>query len=92
MGAMVASKAPMLIFLLNYLPLILLAAGVVLIVLRPVVLKTGKPITALLRKQLWFWQAVGFWALVIGAFMIGEKVLPTMFAGDDPPRAGASKS
>jgi hypothetical protein len=80
---MVASVAPMLIFLLNYLPIILLAAGLILVVVRPVVLKTGKPITALARKQLWFWQAVGFWALVIGAFMIGEKVVPPMFAGDE---------
>lgn len=74
----------MLILVLSWLPLALVVAGLALLVARPVVLKTGKPLTALARKQLWFWQAVGFWALVIGAFMIGEKVVPGFFPDDEP--------
>jgi hypothetical protein len=76
----------MLILVLAWLPLGLVFSGLLLLIVRPVILKTGRPLTALARKQLWFWQAVGFWALVIGAFMIGEKVVPGFFPDDDPPK------
>lgn len=72
---------------LQWLWLILLIVGVPLLVLRPLRLKTGKPITDRARSWLWFLQALGFWAIVIGGWMKLEAVIPELLEPDEDEEA-----
>ena len=66
----------MLLRIVQYLPVLLIAVGLVLgigsVVLR--VVRKGA-LTPRTRGLVFFWGAVGFWSMVIGGFMIFEKLL-----------------
>lgn len=66
----------MLIRIVQYLPVLLLGSGFLLgtgsLVLR---LARKDKLTPRARGLVFFWGTVGFWSLVIGAFMILEKLI-----------------
>lgn len=66
----------MLLRIVQYLPVLLIAAGLVLgvgsVVLR--IVKKGS-LTPRTRSLTFFWGSVGFWSMVIAGFMIFEKLL-----------------
>jgi hypothetical protein len=68
---------------LQWLWLILLIGGVPLLLLRPIRLKAGKPVTDRARSWLWFLQALGFWAIVIGGWMKLEAVIPELLEPEE---------
>lgn len=66
----------MLLRIVQYLPVLLIAVGLVLgvgsVVLR--IVRKGS-LTPRSRSLVFFWGSVGFWSIVIGGFMIFEKLL-----------------
>jgi flagellar biosynthesis/type III secretory pathway M-ring protein FliF/YscJ len=68
---------------LQWLWLILLVGGVPLLLLRPLRLKAGKPLTDRAKSWLWFLQALGFWAIVIGGWMKLEAVIPELLEPEE---------
>jgi hypothetical protein len=64
----------MLLMIVQYLPAVLLGAGVLLggtsLTLR---LVRKDKLTPRAKGQVFFWGSVGFWSTVIGSFMILEK-------------------
>lgn len=68
----------MLITIFNYLPLFLLVVGALLLGGGTAFGKVRKDrLTPRSRALLFFWRSLGFWALVIGGFMIAEKLIPS---------------
>ncbi len=66
----------MLLRIVQYLPVLLIGSGLIVGIGSLVVRFTRKDKLAPRgRSLLFFWSAVSFWALVIGAFMIFEKLL-----------------
>ncbi len=68
----------MLFYVWKYVPLALVVLGLVGVIVRPVMLKIvakNRPLTERRKMWLWFGQALGFWAMVIGGWMIGEAIL-----------------
>ncbi|RMF06752.1 MAG: hypothetical protein D6773_04110 [Alphaproteobacteria bacterium] len=65
---------------LQWLWAILIALGLPLLILRPIMLLRGekKVLTDRTKSILWFLQALGFWALVIGGWMKVEALIPTL--------------
>lgn len=66
----------MLLRIVQYLPVLLIAGGLLLgigsVALR---LVKKEQLTPRRRSLVFFWGSVGFWSTVIGAFMIFEKLL-----------------
>lgn len=68
----------MLFALLKYLSLFLIVGGLVLLVGGTALTRVRKDrLTPRMKGQLFFWRSVGFWSLIIGAFMIAEKFFPS---------------
>lgn len=68
----------MLLLILNYLSLFLILVGLVLAVGGTVLAKVREDrLTPRMKAWLFFWRSLGFWSLVIGAFMIAEKFFPS---------------
>lgn len=66
----------MLLRIVQYLPILLITVGLLLGVGSLVVRKVKKEqLTPRRRSLVFFWGSVGFWATVIGTFMIFEKLL-----------------
>lgn len=66
----------MLLRIVQFLPLLLIGQGLLLgggSVAYRIVRKSR--LTPMARGQTFFWGSLGFWSLVIGAFMIGEQLL-----------------
>ena len=75
----------MIFTIFQWLWLILLVIAAITIPLRPVMLKMAgeTPLTERKKGWLWFLQSLGFWALVIGAWMKLETELPDLLAGEE---------
>lgn len=66
----------MLLLLLNYLSLFLLIIGLMLTAGGFLLARRRKDnVSPRMKSWLFFWRTIGFWSLVIGGFMIGEKLV-----------------
>lgn len=63
-------------FLANYLALILLVAGVLWLLGGTLWARVrARRLSAMGKRWIFFFRSLGFWSLVIGGFMVAEKVL-----------------
>ena len=75
----------MLFTVFKWIWLVLIVVGAVLLVLRPIRLRAAEknPLTARAKGFLWFLQALGFWAIVIGGWMRLEGIIVDLLEGEE---------
>lgn len=79
----------MLFTFFQWIWLILIVAGAVLLVIRPVMLRRDKtsPLKERTKAVLWFLQSLGFWAIVIGSWMRIEALVDELRDEEEEARA-----